>query len=189
MFRNNGGKDYQDVTTSGGFGHLQKGHGIGFGDLDNDGDQDVYEDMGGGYEGDAFQSAFYENPGHPENNWITIKLVGTKANKCAIGSTVKITIQNADNTTRDIYLMVGNGGSFGVNSIQMETGLGMATFIKQIEVFWQGPNSKQVFTDVPMNGFVKITEGQADFEILNIQPFKFATAPADTIMMHHDHQM
>ncbi len=30
MFRNHNGKDFQDVTTSGGFGHLQKGHGIAF---------------------------------------------------------------------------------------------------------------------------------------------------------------
>ena len=37
---------FQDVTTSGGFGHLQKGHGIAFGDIDNDGDQDVYHGDG-----------------------------------------------------------------------------------------------------------------------------------------------
>src|SRR5205823_10552019 len=30
MFRNNEGKFFQDVTTSGGFGHLQKGHGVAF---------------------------------------------------------------------------------------------------------------------------------------------------------------
>src|SRR4029079_15619230 len=42
MFRNAEGKLFQDVTTSGGFGHLQKGHGVSFGDLDNDGDQDIY---------------------------------------------------------------------------------------------------------------------------------------------------
>ena len=47
MFRNAGGRVFQDVTTSGGFGHLQKGHGIAFGDLDNDGDQDIYEVIGG----------------------------------------------------------------------------------------------------------------------------------------------
>src|SRR5262249_32919998 len=35
MFRNDGGRAFQDVTTSGGFGNIQKGHGISFGDIDN----------------------------------------------------------------------------------------------------------------------------------------------------------
>ncbi len=35
MFRNDQGQRFQDVTTSGGFGNLQKGHGVAFGDLCN----------------------------------------------------------------------------------------------------------------------------------------------------------
>ena len=34
MYRNDGGRRFQDVTFAGGFGQLQKGHGIAFGDLD-----------------------------------------------------------------------------------------------------------------------------------------------------------
>ncbi|MFP6650318.1 MAG: VCBS repeat-containing protein, partial [Pirellulaceae bacterium] len=41
MFHNREGKGFSDVTTSGGFGHLQKGHGIAFFDYDHDGDEDV----------------------------------------------------------------------------------------------------------------------------------------------------
>ena len=62
MFRNDGGRRFQDVTTAGGFGHLQKGHGVAFGDVDNDGDQDVFEEMGGAYQSDRAYSALYENP-------------------------------------------------------------------------------------------------------------------------------
>src|SRR5205814_2316351 len=54
MFRNAEGKFFQDVTTAGGFGHLQKGHGIAFADLDNDGDQDIFANMGGAYTGDVY---------------------------------------------------------------------------------------------------------------------------------------
>src|SRR5262249_16075123 len=61
MFRNNGGKSFQDVTTSGGFGHLQKGHGVSFGDIDNDGDQDIHEDMGGAYPGDQARNVLFVN--------------------------------------------------------------------------------------------------------------------------------
>ena len=38
MYRNRGGSGLSDVTTVGGFGHLQKGHGVSFAALDNDGD-------------------------------------------------------------------------------------------------------------------------------------------------------
>jgi hypothetical protein len=33
---------FENVTMKGGFGHLQKGHGVSFADPDNDGDLDVY---------------------------------------------------------------------------------------------------------------------------------------------------
>ena len=46
MYRNAGdGLHWQDVTTSGNFGHLQKGHGISFADIDNDGDLDIYSQV------------------------------------------------------------------------------------------------------------------------------------------------
>ena len=63
MFRNAEGKGFQDVTTAGGFGHLQKGHAVGFADLDNDGNQDIYEVMGGAYIGDTAFNVLYLNPG------------------------------------------------------------------------------------------------------------------------------
>ena len=62
MFRNDGGRRFQDVTTAGNFGHLQKGHGIAWGDVDNDGDHDIFEQMGGAYQADRAYSALYENP-------------------------------------------------------------------------------------------------------------------------------
>ncbi|MGE3181938.1 MAG: FG-GAP repeat domain-containing protein, partial [Phycisphaerae bacterium] len=89
MFRNDAGKTYQNVTISGGFGHLQKGHGIAFGDIDNDGDQDIYAVMGGAFETDVFPNTLFENPGHG-NNWITLKFVGAKSNRCAIGTRLRI---------------------------------------------------------------------------------------------------
>ena len=80
MFRNDGGKRFQDVTTSGGFGNLQKGHGVSFADLDNDGDQDVFEEMGGALSSDVYPNVLLLNPGH-DNGWLKLRLVGTKANR------------------------------------------------------------------------------------------------------------
>ena len=78
MYWNRGGKKFSDVTTAGGFGHLQKGHGVAFADLDRDGDQDVFEDMGGAFPGDGFGHALFRNPGFG-NHWIEVKLVGVRS--------------------------------------------------------------------------------------------------------------
>ena len=52
MFVYRPGHGFVNVTMAGGFGHLQKGHGVSFADIDNDGDQDVYVQMGGAYPAD-----------------------------------------------------------------------------------------------------------------------------------------
>ena len=63
MYHNQAGKRFADITWNGGFGHLQKGHGVAFADFDHDGDQDLYVQMGGGATGDKFNDALFENPG------------------------------------------------------------------------------------------------------------------------------
>jgi hypothetical protein len=134
MFRNAGGRLFQDVTTSGGFGHLQKGHGISFGDIDNDGDQDIYQVMGGAYEGDAFRNVLYRNPGHG-NDWITLLLEGTRSNRAAIGARIKVIVE-LEQGTRDIHATVSSGGSFGASSLQAEIGLGKIRGIRQVDIQW-----------------------------------------------------
>lgn len=47
MYRNAGAAVFQDVTTSTQLGHIQKGHGIAFGDIDQDGDEDIFCVLGG----------------------------------------------------------------------------------------------------------------------------------------------
>src|SRR5438045_7948375 len=95
MFRNAEGRFFQDVTTAGGFGHLQKGHGIAFGDIDNDGDQDVFEKMGGAVEADHYRSVLYENPGN-DNRWLKLKLVGVPSNRSGIGARIKVTVDSSE---------------------------------------------------------------------------------------------
>jgi hypothetical protein len=157
MFRNDGGRVFQDVTTSGGFGHLQKGHGISFGDLDNDGDQDLYEVIGGWFTGDTYQNVLFGNPGHG-NRWITLALEGVRSNRMAIGARVKIQVATPSGT-RFIHQVVSSGGSFGDSSLQLETGLGDATAIEAIEVTWPATSETQTFRNVPLDQFVAIREG------------------------------
>ncbi|MGH7455910.1 MAG: CRTAC1 family protein, partial [bacterium] len=187
MFRNAEGKYFQDVTTSGGFGHLQKGHGVSFGDLDNDGDQDIYTVIGGALPGDAFQNALFENPGHG-NHWITLKLEGVQTNRAAIGARIKIAV-DMEKGSRDIHSTVTTGGSFGASSLQQEIGLGQATSISEIEITWPTTGKVQVFKNVGMDQMLKIREG--DPVPIPVKLKQFDLSPNMTPMQHssssHDH--
>jgi hypothetical protein len=175
-FRNAGGKYFQDVTTSAGLGHLQKGHGIVFADLNNDGQQDVLESMGGILDADTAWFAFYENPGHA-NHWLTLKLEGIKTNRAAIGARVKVTVDTPAGS-RDIYRTVGSGGSFGANPLRLEIGLGNADRIRQVEVFWPVTQQRQILRDLRMDRFYKIREGDATAVPWDLKPFPYSHAPA-----------
>lgn len=157
-WRNSGGQRFEDITTSSGLGHLQKGHGVAFGDLDGDGDQDIYAVIGGAFEGDGFWNALYENPGHG-HRWITLRLEGRQANREALGSRIRVHLRGG----RVIHALVGRGGSFGASSVQQEIGLGAATGIDAIEVDWAGSgNQTRIPGPVTMDRVYRLIEGESE---------------------------
>lgn len=166
MFHNLNGQRFEDISMNG-FGQIQKGHGVAFGDLDNDGDQDIYVVVGGAFEGDLSNNILLANPGN-KNHWITIFCEGKTANRDAVGAKIKVTTIQKNGTKRAIWSTVGTGGSFGGSSLRQEMGLGEATAIESIEVTWPKPGLPvSVFTNVPMDGFVKLVEGATTVEILS----------------------
>jgi hypothetical protein len=181
MFRNANGRKFQDVTTSGGFGHLQKGHGVSFADLDHDGDQDIYQVMGGAVEGDTYQNVLYENPGHG-NSWIKLKLIGDKANRAAIGARLKLTVTD-QGQRRDLYRVVCSGGSFGASPLRQEIGLGKALSVETLEITWPGSDTRQVLTNLPAGISVTIHEGNPQFHVQKQAPFAFSKS----VPQHHHH--
>ncbi len=170
MYLNKSGNGFANITTAGGFGHLQKGHGIAFGDLDNDGDLDIYGQMGGFYAGDKAFNTLFENPGMG-NHWITIKLIGVHSNRSAIGARIHIQIEEKGRL-RSIYRHVNSGGTFGANPLRQTIGLGKATSIKRIEIDWPLGGKKQIFNDVSMDQFIEITEGKEAIQKRSFKAFK-----------------
>jgi hypothetical protein len=173
MFRNNEGRTFQDVTTSGGFGHLQKGHAVAFGDVDNSGNQDVIEVMGGVYPSDRFWTALYKNPGHG-NHWVKLSLIGVKSNRFAVGARIRIVLQAADGARREIFSVVGSGGSFGASSLRPHIGLGQATAIELLEIKWPGSGTVQEFKGLSPDRTYEIREGRPQPKIIAVE----TTAPA-----------
>ena len=154
MFRNVDGISFEEVTSAGGFGHIQKGHGVSFADLDNDGDQDIYAVLGGAYQGDNYTNVCFENPTF-ENNWVILNLEGVQSNRSAIGTKLKLDLDNG----RTIFYTINTGGSFGSNSLQAEIGLGQSKMIQTLTIIWPSSDT-QIFNSVAVNKKHKLSEGQ-----------------------------
>ena len=163
MFFNERGLAVHDVTMAIGMGHLQKGHAISFVDIDNDGDQDVFQQMGGAKRVDKYRDSLYANPGH-NNHWIKIRLEGVISNRSAIGAKIKVTIGGGE---RSIYRSINTGGSFGANPLQEHIGLGAFKKIDKIEIFWPTSNTNQVFSNISADQSIVIKEGDESFKKVN----------------------
>ncbi|HNU87315.1 MAG TPA: CRTAC1 family protein [Ferruginibacter sp.] len=191
LYKNLGGKDFTDVTNAARVGHLQKGHGVSFADIDNNGVQDIIEDLGGAYIGDAYQTVLFYNPGQGNNNWISLKLVGTRSNRQGIGSKITVTVTE-NGKQRKIFREANSGGSFGSSPLRQSIGIGAATVIDEIKIFWPASGATQVFKKVKPNRFLKITEEKPETEVLDIKPFKLRTSAPPAAMpgmpaMQHKH--
>jgi len=169
MFRNDGGRRFQDVTTSGGFGQLQKGHAIAFGDINNSGTQDIYSVVGGAVESDHAHNQLFRNPGHG-NNWLKLKLEGVRTNRAAIGARVKVVVEDAGGD-RALHRIVGTGGSFGSQTLRQEIGLGRATRVKRVEIFWPVTGETQVLENLEANRCYHVVEGAAAATAVELRSF------------------
>jgi hypothetical protein len=174
MYKNDRGRRFVEVTFAGGFGVLPKGHAVAWGDLDNDGDQDLFEQLGGFFPGDEFANAFWENPGSG-NNWVTLRLEGRRANRFGIGGRIEAQIREGDQR-RSVHLLVGSGGSFGASSLQQEMGLGRAGVIDRLIVRWPKPGETRAYDNVAVNRFYRVVEGEPELRPLDVSPIRLGAA-------------
>lgn len=171
LFRNNEGRSFADVTYAAGVGHLQKGHGIAFADVDNDGDQDIFLHSGGAVPGDAYPNSLFANPGNM-NRWIEVRLTGVKTNRAAIGARIKVVLVGG----RDIHRVVTTGTSFGTSSLQQHIGLGRDGRIQTLEIFWPTSRTTQVYQGIQPNQAISITEGTKAFRAIPRRRFNLLSA-------------
>ncbi len=162
-FKNTGTGNYSETNSSYGLAYLPDAQNIAIGDIDLDGDQDIYLITGGHFFGEQFPNQLYENQGH-DNNWITVKLIGVSANKIAIGAKVKITIAE-NGRERKIYKTIQTTGKSGASSLALHFGIAKAERVKSIAVNWPGSNLIQRFENLIANNHYILTEGKEDVTV------------------------
>ncbi|MGA2807785.1 MAG: CRTAC1 family protein [Terracidiphilus sp.] len=185
MFRSDQGRYFQDVTTSGGFGNLQKGHGIAFADIENNGNEDVFEELGGAFPGDVFMPTLYHNPGHGKH-WVTLILEGVKTNRAAYGARIKVTIEEKGRQ-RSIYRAVGSVSSFGGNPMRQHIGVGQASSIREIEIWWPVSGLRQRFRNVAVDRTFHVKEGRDVLDPVEVKPFEIGKTKIAQSMHDHAH--
>jgi hypothetical protein len=167
MFKNVAGRRFSEITASSGTGNLQKGHGVSCGDWDRDGDVDLFIEMGGAIPGDRYHNILFQNPGQ-KNRWLTVKLVGQKTNRAAIGARIKVVTAGDEPLT--VHRHVSSGSSWGANPLEQHIGLGKAEKIALLEVHWPTSRTTQVFRDIPADQAIEVTESAKDYRKLDWKP-------------------
>ncbi len=153
LFKNNGDGTFTSVET---FGlENQYTSGVAVGDFNNDGFPDVVVVK------TKFDSHGLTGDGHPvllknlgnSNSWITVRLVGTKSNRSAIGARVTVTAGGVSQV-KEVY---AGSGFHSTNSPWLTFGLGNLGRA-DIQVTWPS-GLKEIFRNVSARQIVTLVEG------------------------------
>jgi len=144
LFRNDGAGHFNDVSQAAGLGAAVAAHrGCGVADFNGDGRLDVVVLTLG------TQAELWQNTTTSTNNWLIVRLVGTKSNRDGIGAFVRIGKQVRTMTTSMGYASSSHAG--------LHFGLGSSSEPVRIEVEWPS-GVKQVVENVKVNRVVEVKE-------------------------------
>ena len=135
LLRNLGAGKFRDVSSASGLSSVppQSSRGASFADFDNDGDLDMAISVMDG------TPLLLENREGNRGNWLRLRLTGTRANRMAVGATVKVTTGSVVQ-----YQRVRAGGSYLSSSDQrLHLGLGSAREAS-VEITWPGGATQQL---------------------------------------------
>jgi hypothetical protein len=172
LLKNVEGRRFEDISTSSGTGHLQKGHGVSFADGDGDGDLDLFVELGGAVPGDRANNVLFRNPGQGRH-WLAVKLVGARTNRAGIGARIRADFATGSGSTRSIFRQVGSTASYGGSSLVEHIGLGNAASVETLTITWPASRTSQTFRGIPADRTIEIVEGAESYHVV-----ERATMPA-----------
>ena len=140
LYRNLGNGRFEDFSAKAGPAIRAEnlGRGCAFGDFDNDGDVDVIVNNLDG------PPSLLRNDGGNRNHWIMIKCVGTRSNRSAIGTRVKVTSSGHS----QIDEVMSGSSYYSQNDFRLHFGLGRATKADSVELNWPS-GLKESFQNLP----------------------------------------
>jgi len=151
LYRNVGGKRFEDVSAWAGSGVMtpQSSRGLAFGDYDNDGDIDIFiTNMNA-------PPSLLRNDYGSSGKFLSLQLIGSKSNRSGIGARVVVTAGG-----RRMVQEVRSGSTFlSQSDLRLHFGLGTAKQVDKIEIRWPYPKSFETLDNVAANQFVTVTEG------------------------------
>jgi hypothetical protein len=155
LYRNLGNGRFEDVSSKKGAALRAENvaRGCAFGDFDNDGDVDVIINNLDG------PPTLLRNDGGNKNNWIMIKCVGTKSNRSAIGTRVKVTCGDHS----QIDEVMSGSSYYSQNDFRLHFGLGGATKVDRVDVTWLS-GAKETFPNLPANRLIVVQETKGILE-------------------------
>src|SRR6266513_5949481 len=151
VYKNLGEGRFKDVSSEMGPGISERfsSRGAAFGDYDNDGDIDALVlNMND-------PPSLLRNDGGNQQNWIKIKLIGTKCNRTAIGARVRVV------TGKHAQMDEVHSGSsvMSQSDLRLHFGLGKAQTVELIEVKWPTTQKVEQLKQVKVNQILTIREG------------------------------
>ena len=149
LFHNDRNGKFVDVTKFSGdaFERPHAGRGVAFADFDNDGFVDAVVANNGD------PPLLMHNSGVTGKHFASIKLVGTKSNRDAMGARLTLTSGKLTQT-REI---AGGGSYLSGSDLRAHFGLNMSTRIEKLEIIWPS-GTHQLFQNLPSDQFYVIEE-------------------------------
>ncbi len=155
LFRNTK-KGFQNVSPESGpaFAKPLSARGMAVGDFDNNGALDILVSVNDG------APVFLRNNVGAQNHWLGVKLVGKKSNPDAIGARLTYQAQ----ALKRSRMKVGGGSYLSSHDPRIVLGIGQRKKIDWIEVKWPRPVGVERFTDLPIDQYITIVEGEGKWK-------------------------